>query len=111
MKKLILALLIIGGINWGLIGFFKYNLVDSIFGPDFFEMCIRDRHMIVLPCDRVKAHSPVRAYDSLQLARLCQGVEIPIHRSDADGRHNLSGLLVDPFRGRMYICVPDDVKN
>ena len=38
MKKLILALLIIGGINWGLIGFFKYNLVDSIFGPDFFAI-------------------------------------------------------------------------
>ncbi len=36
MRKLILAILIIGGINWGLIGFFKYNLVDSIFGPDFF---------------------------------------------------------------------------
>ncbi len=38
MKKLILALLIIGGINWGLIGFFRYNLVDSIFGPDFFAI-------------------------------------------------------------------------
>ncbi len=25
-------LVIIGGINWGLIGFFDYNLVDSIFG-------------------------------------------------------------------------------
>lgn len=36
MRKLILAILIIGGINWGLIGFFKFNLVDSIFGPDFF---------------------------------------------------------------------------
>lgn len=36
MKKLILLLLIIGGLNWGLIGFFKYNLVDSIFGLDFF---------------------------------------------------------------------------
>lgn len=36
MKKLILSLLIIGGLNWGLIGFFKYNLVDSIFGPDYF---------------------------------------------------------------------------
>jgi hypothetical protein len=36
MKKLILGILIIGGLNWGLIGFFKYNLVDSIFGPDFF---------------------------------------------------------------------------
>ena len=32
MKKLILALMIIGGINWGLIGFFDYNLVSSIFG-------------------------------------------------------------------------------
>ena len=27
-----LILIIIGGINWGLIGFFQYNLVDSIFG-------------------------------------------------------------------------------
>ena len=31
MKKLILLLMIIGGINWGLIGFFNYNLVGSIF--------------------------------------------------------------------------------
>ncbi len=27
-----LILLVIGGINWGLVGFFGYNLVDSIFG-------------------------------------------------------------------------------
>lgn len=27
-----LVLIIIGGINWGLVGFFDYNLVDSIFG-------------------------------------------------------------------------------
>ncbi len=27
-----LILVIIGGINWGLIGFFQYNLVDSILG-------------------------------------------------------------------------------
>ena len=32
MKKLILILMIIGGINWGLIGFFNYNLVSGIFG-------------------------------------------------------------------------------
>ena len=32
MKKLILILLIIGGINWGLVGFFNYNLVSAIFG-------------------------------------------------------------------------------
>ena len=32
LKKLILIIMIIGGINWGLIGFFNYNLVDSIFG-------------------------------------------------------------------------------
>ncbi len=25
-------LVIIGGLNWGLVGFFNYNLVDSIFG-------------------------------------------------------------------------------
>ena len=33
-NKLALILLIIGGINWGLIGFFNYNLVDSIFGAN-----------------------------------------------------------------------------
>lgn len=27
-----LALIIIGGINWGLVGFFNYNLVDQLFG-------------------------------------------------------------------------------
>ncbi len=32
MKKLILILMIIGGINWGLIGFFNFNLVSAIFG-------------------------------------------------------------------------------
>ena len=27
-----LVLIIIGGLNWGLVGFFDYNLVDAIFG-------------------------------------------------------------------------------
>jgi len=27
-----LVLVVIGGINWGLVGFFDYNLVNSIFG-------------------------------------------------------------------------------
>ena len=27
-----LVLTIIGGINWGLVGFFNYNLVDGLFG-------------------------------------------------------------------------------
>ncbi len=27
-----LVILIIGGLNWGLVGFFKYNLVDGLFG-------------------------------------------------------------------------------
>ena len=34
LKKLILILMIIGGINWGLIGFFNCNLVASIFGTN-----------------------------------------------------------------------------
>ncbi|MEF2639079.1 DUF378 domain-containing protein [Zhenpiania hominis] len=34
LRNLILALIIIGAINWGLIGFFQYDLVSSIFGPD-----------------------------------------------------------------------------
>lgn len=32
LQKTCLVLLIIGGINWGLIGFFRYDLVASIFG-------------------------------------------------------------------------------
>ena len=32
MKKIALALIIIGAINWGLIGLFKYDLVSNIFG-------------------------------------------------------------------------------
>lgn len=34
LRNFILALVIIGAINWGLIGFFQYDLVSSIFGPD-----------------------------------------------------------------------------
>ena len=32
MKKLAYTLLWVGGINWGLIGLFGYNLVDAILG-------------------------------------------------------------------------------
>ncbi|MDP2587621.1 MAG: DUF378 domain-containing protein [bacterium] len=29
---ILLILVLIGGLNWGLVGFFDYNLVDAIFG-------------------------------------------------------------------------------
>ncbi|MFT8361878.1 MAG: DUF378 domain-containing protein [Sporolactobacillus sp.] len=32
LQRTCLALLIIGGINWGLIGFFQFDLVAAIFG-------------------------------------------------------------------------------
>lgn len=32
LDKIALALIIIGAINWGLIGIFKFNLVEMIFG-------------------------------------------------------------------------------
>ena len=32
IQKIALVFTIIGAINWGLIGFFGFNLVDSIFG-------------------------------------------------------------------------------
>ncbi len=32
LKKIALVLVIIGGLNWGLIGLFEMNLVTSIFG-------------------------------------------------------------------------------
>ncbi|AGF54890.1 MULTISPECIES: DUF378 domain-containing protein [Clostridium] len=32
LNAISLILIIIGGINWGLIGFFQFNLVDFLFG-------------------------------------------------------------------------------
>jgi len=32
LAKILLVIAIIGAINWGLIGFFNFNLVDAIFG-------------------------------------------------------------------------------
>ncbi|WEG13793.1 DUF378 domain-containing protein [Pullulanibacillus sp. KACC 23026] len=32
LQRAALALIIIGGINWGLIGFFQFDLVAAIFG-------------------------------------------------------------------------------
>lgn len=32
VDKIALILIIIGAINWGLVGFFNFNLVDTIFG-------------------------------------------------------------------------------
>lgn len=32
IDKIVLVLIIIGAINWGLIGLFKFNLVEMIFG-------------------------------------------------------------------------------
>jgi uncharacterized protein len=33
-NKLLAVLVILGAINWGLIGFFKWNLVTALFGGD-----------------------------------------------------------------------------
>lgn len=32
LDAIMLTLVIIGAINWGLIGFFEFNLVDTLFG-------------------------------------------------------------------------------
>lgn len=34
MDYIVWILVVIGGINWGLVGAFEYNLVDSIFGEN-----------------------------------------------------------------------------
>lgn len=36
MRQLILILVIIGGLNWGLVGLFQFNLVSAIFGGDLY---------------------------------------------------------------------------
>lgn len=37
---LTLTLVIIGGLNWGLVGLFRFNLVEVIFGSGFFARII-----------------------------------------------------------------------
>ena len=32
LSKILIAIAIVGAVNWGLIGFFNFNLVDAIFG-------------------------------------------------------------------------------
>jgi len=32
IRNIALILVVIGGLNWGLVGFFDFNLVDSLFG-------------------------------------------------------------------------------
>ena len=44
IDKIALVLIIIGAINWGLIGFFKFDLVATIFG----EMSILSRIVYAL---------------------------------------------------------------
>jgi hypothetical protein len=34
LQKVALVLIIIGAINWGLIGLFDFNLVETLFGTD-----------------------------------------------------------------------------
>ena len=36
MRQLILILVIVGGLNWGLIGLFQFNLVEAIFGGNLY---------------------------------------------------------------------------
>ena len=44
IQKIALVFTIIGAINWGLIGLFNFNLVESIFGTSMFSAII---YMIV----------------------------------------------------------------
>ena len=34
LQKVALVLIIIGAINWGLVGLFEFNLVETLFGTD-----------------------------------------------------------------------------
>lgn len=46
VQKVALVITIIGAINWGLIGFFDFNLVSFLFG----EMSILSRIVYILVC-------------------------------------------------------------
>lgn len=36
MRELVLILVIIGGLNWGLIGLFQFNLVEALFSGSLY---------------------------------------------------------------------------
>ena len=36
MRQLVLILVIIGGLNWGLIGLLQFNLVEALFNDNFY---------------------------------------------------------------------------
>lgn len=40
IQKIALVLTIIGAINWGMIGLFNFNLVESLFGDSMFAAII-----------------------------------------------------------------------
>ena len=42
LKSLTLILVIVGGLNWGLIGLFNFNLVSALFGTGFFTNLVYD---------------------------------------------------------------------
>lgn len=46
LTKILMVLAIIGAVNWGLIGFFNFNLVDAIFGGGSAEMTSAGSRMI-----------------------------------------------------------------
>lgn len=45
LDAIALILVVIGGVNWGLVGLFDYNLVNSLFGAD--SMVTRVIYVIV----------------------------------------------------------------
>lgn len=51
LQKIALIFTIIGGINWGLIGLFDFNLVDSVFGT--MSMLSRIIYIIVGVCSLI----------------------------------------------------------
>lgn len=42
LNKIALALVIIGGLNWGLVGLFDFNLVTAIFGDAMLTKIVYD---------------------------------------------------------------------
>ena len=61
------VLLVIGGLNWGLIGFFGFDLVASIFGS--MSVCSRIVYSIVGICAIYQAFQ----WKSIQLRGGCSG--------------------------------------
>lgn len=79
ITKVLMVLAIIGAVNWGLIGFFNFNLVDAVFGGGSAEQTSTASRVI---------------YALVGVAGLVSLLPLPKLHAEPVARHRLSNRAV-----------------